>query len=113
MNTPAAATIATARTATSVVLWRGLTMMAWMALRVAGIRFRICSGTHLFGVSSMWPPCSSAGGFSSCWLVEGLLTMLTIVVVVIACGTGVGSSMIEVITTVGRIVGSGLYVDVG
>ena len=95
-----------------MALWRGLTMMAWMALRVAGRRSFTCVGTHLFGVSSMLPPCFSDGGFSSCWLVEGVGGTLTIVVV-IACGTGVGSSMIEVITTVGRIVGSGLYVAVG
>ena len=87
--------------------------MALMALRVAGIRFCICSGIHLVGVSSMWPPCSSAGEFDSSWIVEGPGSTLTTVVVVIACGTGVGSSMIEVITTVGRIVGSGLYVAVG
>ena len=93
-----------------MALWRGLTMMAWMALRVAGRRFWTCVGIHLFGVSSMLPPCFSDGGFSSCWLVKGLVSTLTTVVVVIACGTGVGSSMIEVITTVGRIVGSGVGV---
>ena len=44
---------------------------------------------------------------------KGSGSTLTTVVVVIACGTGVGSSKMEVITTVGRIVGSGLYVAVG
>ena len=96
-----------------MALSRGSTVIALMALRVAGIRFCICSGIHLVGVSSMWPSCFSDGGFSSCWLLEGVGGTLTAVVVVIACGTGVGSSMIEVITTVGRIVGSGLYVAVG
>ena len=110
MNTPAAATITIARTATSVALWRGLTMMALMALRVAGMRFCICSGIHLVGVSSMWPFSFSDGGCSSCWLVGGSGSTLT---TVIACGVGVGSSMMEVITTVGRIVGSGLNVAVG
>ena len=89
-------------------------MIAWMASRVAGRRCCTCVVTHLFGVLSMWPlSSSSTGGFSSFWLVGGLGGTLTTVVVVIACGTGVGSSKIEVITTVGRNVGSGLYVAVG
>ena len=89
-------------------------MIALMASRVAGRRCCTCVVTHLFGVRSMWPlSSSSAGEFSSSWLVGGLGSTLTIVVVVIASGTGVGSSKIEVITTVGRIVGSGLDVAVG
>ena len=89
-------------------------MIALMASRVAGRRCCTCVVTHLFGVRSMWPLfSSSAGEFSSSWLVWGLGGTLITVVVVIACGTGVGSSKSEVITTVGRIVGCGLYVAVG
>ena len=88
-------------------------MIALMASRVAGSRCCTCVVTHLFGVRSMWPLSSSTGGFSSCWLVGGLDSVLTTVGFVIASGTGVGSSKIEVITTVGRNVGSGLDVAVG
>ena len=89
-------------------------MIALMASSVAGRSCCICSVTHLFGVRIMWPlSSSSTGGFSSCWLVGGLGGTLTTVGFVIASGTGVGSSKIEVITTVGRNVGSGADVAVG
>ena len=89
-------------------------MIALMASRVEGSRCCTCVVTHLFGVRSMWPlSSSSASWFSSCWLVGGLGSTLTTVGFVIASGTGVGSSKIEVITTVGRNVGSGADVAVG